>query len=138
MSKMIGNSIKYADYPDSSINNLNNNKMSKFKTEIKKATSSKSKLVFVKVPDSLNDLSVNNTSNEVTGTIATMGGTERWTSEKIPNKYCKFIGYSHKLTDEEIESIFSSRAEFYQMCNHHEILYNYSAYNGKWAVLAVT
>jgi hypothetical protein len=111
--------------------------MSKFKTEIKKASSSKLNLVFVKVPDSLNDLNVNNTSNEVTGTIATMDGTERWTSEKIPNQFCKFIGYSHKLTDDEIETIFSSRAEFYQMCNYHEILYNYSAYTGKWAVLAV-
>lgn len=111
--------------------------MLKFKTEIKKASSSKSILVFVKVPDSLNNLNVNNTSNELTGTIATMDGTERWTSEKIPNQFCKFIGYSHKLTDEEIESIFSSRVEFYQMCNYHEILYNYSAYTGKWAVLAV-
>ena len=108
-----------------------------FKTEIKKASSSKSNLVFVKVPDSLNDLNVNNTLNELTGTIATMDGTERWTSKKIPNQFCKFIGYSHKLTDEEIDSVFSSRAEFYQMCTHHEIFYNYSAYTGKWAVLAV-
>ena len=109
-----------------------------FKSEIKKASSSAGKLIFVKVPDSLNDINVNNTQNEITGTIAKMGGTERWTSPKIPNLYCKFIGYSHELTNEEIESIFASRNEFYQMCNYHEILYNYSAYTGKWAVLSVS
>jgi len=107
-----------------------------FKAQIKKANSSKSELVFVEVPYLLNDINVNNNQNEITGTIAKMGGTERWTSPKIPNLYCKFIGYSHELTNEEIESVFASRNEFYQICNYHDILYNYSAYTAKWAVLS--
>jgi hypothetical protein len=112
--------------------------MSTFTTEVIKASSSRAELVFIKVPDSLNDLAVNNTSNSVTGTIATMGGTERWTFKNIsPNKFLKFIGYSHKLSEEDIEEVFSSRDEFYKMCKHHEILYNYSAYTGKWAVFVV-
>ena len=108
-----------------------------FKTEIKKASSSKTELVFVKVPDALEYLTVDNTRNEVAGSLSTKTGFIDWFSPKLPDQRLVFVGYSHKLTDEEIESIFSSRAEFYQMCNYHEILYNYSAYTGKWAVLAV-
>lgn len=108
-----------------------------FKSEIKKASSSKAKLVFVKVPDALEDLIIDNTRNEIAGNLSTKNGFVDWFSPKLPNQRLSFVGYSHKLTDEEIESIFSSRAEFYQMCNHHGILYNYSAYTGKWAVLAV-
>jgi hypothetical protein len=107
--------------------------MSKFKTEIKKASSSKSKLVFVKVPDGLTDISVDNRDNVVKGHLL----NEIWTSNKIPQSLYGFKGFSHELTEEKIQELFSSRAEFYQMCNHHEILYNYSAYTGKWAVLAV-
>jgi hypothetical protein len=108
-----------------------------FKSEIKKASSSKAKLVFVKVPDGLEDLSVDNTRNHISGNLPTKMAVIDWFSDKIPNQYLKFIGYSHQLTDEEIESVFASRKEFYQMCNYHEILYNYSAYTGKWAVFSV-
>jgi hypothetical protein len=108
-----------------------------FKTEIKRASSSKAKLVFVKVPDAIKDLTVDNTRNELSGNLSTKTGFVDWFSPKLPDQRLSFVGYSHRLTDEEIESIFSSRAEFYQMCNYHEILYNYSAYTGKWAVLAV-
>ena len=109
-----------------------------FKSEIKKTSSSKAKLVFVKVPDAVEDLTVDNTRNELSGNLSTQTGFVDWFSPKLPDKRLIFIGYSHKLTDAEIESIFSSRAEFYQMCNYHEILYNYSAYTGKWAVLSVS
>ena len=109
-----------------------------FKSEIKKASSSKAQLVFVKVPDALEDLSVDNSRNHLSGNLSTKTGFTDWFSPKLPDKRLSFVGYSHQLTDEEIESIFSSRAEFYQMCNHHEILYNYSAYTGKWAVLSVS
>jgi hypothetical protein len=112
-------------------------KKMEFKTEIKKASSSKAKLVFVKVPDAIEDLTVDNTRNELSGNLSTKTGFVDWFSQKIPDQILSFVGYSHKLKDEEIESIFSSRAEFYEMCNRHEILYNYSAYTGKWAVLAV-
>ena len=109
-----------------------------FKSEIKKASSSKAKLVFVKVPDGLEYLTVDNTRNEIAGNLSTKTGFVDWFSPKLPDQKLSFVGYSHKLTDEEIESVFSSRNEFYQMCNYHEILYNYSAYTGKWAVLAVS
>ncbi len=107
-----------------------------FKIEIKEASSSKSKLVFVKVPDGLQDLLVDNTQNKLSGRMAAGTSMIDWISPKIPAR-CKFIGYSHQLTDDEIDGIFSSRAEFYKICNYHQILYNYSAYTGKWAVLAV-
>ena len=82
----------------------------KFKAETKKATSSKAKIVFVKVPD----------GESPTQKDLCLGS---------------FLGYSHELTDEQIESGFASRHEFYKLCNYHEILYDYSAYTGKWAVL---
>lgn len=107
--------------------------MSNFKEEIKQASSSKCKLVFVKVPDGLTDISVDNRDNIVRGHLF----NEIWTSKKIPQSLYVFKGYSHELTEEKIEELFSSRSEFYQMCNYHEILYNYSAYTGKWAVLSV-
>jgi hypothetical protein len=82
----------------------------KFKSEIKIPTSSKVKLVFVKVPD----------GESPTQKDLCLGA---------------FLGYSHELTDEQIGSLFASRHEFYQMCNQYQILYDYSAYTGKWAVL---
>ena len=91
----------------------------KFKSEIKKASSSKAILVFVKVPDALEDLSVDNTRNEIAGNLSTKTGFVDWFSPKLPDQRLSFVGYSHKLTDDEIESIFSSRAEFYKMCNYH-------------------
>lgn len=105
----------------------------KFKTQIKQASSSKSKLVFVKVPDGITDISVDNRDNVIRGHLF----DEIWTSEKIPQSLYIFNGYSHELTEEKINELFSSRAEFYQMCSCHEILYNYSAWTGKWAVLSV-
>lgn len=72
-----------------------------FKSQVKTAHSSMAKLIFVKVPDALNDLSVNNTRNEITGTIANPDGSERWFSPKIPDQFCQFVGYSHQLTDEQ-------------------------------------
>jgi len=109
-----------------------------YKIEIKEASSSKTKLVFVKVPDNLEDLTVDNFRHELSGNLPTKTGTNDWFSPKLPKPDCKFIGYSHKLTDSEIESIFSSRAEFYQCLNYHEVFYNYSKFSGKWAVLAVS
>jgi hypothetical protein len=82
----------------------------KFKAEIKIPTSSKVKLVFVKVPD----------GESPTQKDLCLGA---------------FLGYSHELTDEQIGSLFASRKEFHQMCNQYQILYDYSAYTGKWAVL---
>jgi hypothetical protein len=107
--------------------------MSKFKEEIKQASSVAGKLVFVKVPDALTNISVDNRDNVVRGHLF----NEIWTSKKIPQSLYVFNGYSHELTEDKIEKLFSSRNEFYQMCNYHEILYNYSAYTGKWAVLSV-
>lgn len=107
--------------------------MSKFIEEIKQASSSKYKIVFVKVPDGLTDINVDNRDNVVRGHLF----DEIWTSKKIPQSLYVFNGYSHELTEEKIEELFSSRSEFYKMCNYHDILYNYSAYTGKWAVLSV-
>lgn len=104
-----------------------------FVSIIKEAASSVAQLVFVKVPDGLTDISVDNRDNVVMG----HWGNRIWTSKKIPQSLYVFNGYSHKLTEEKIEELFSSRSEFYQMCNYHEILYNYSAYTGKWAVLSL-
>jgi hypothetical protein len=108
-----------------------------FNSTIKEASSSKSKLVFVKVPDGLEDLTVDNIRCELSGNLRNKTGFIDWVSPKIPKKNLKFIGYSHELSEEEIESIFASRQEFYQLCSYHVILYNFSAYTGKWAVLAV-
>lgn len=109
-----------------------------FKSEIKKVQSSKAELIFVKVPDALEDLTVDNIRNQLTGNLSTKIGFVDWFSPKLPNKKLSFIGYSHRLSDEEIECIFSSRTEFYRICNQHDIYYNYSAYTGKWAVLYVS
>lgn len=106
--------------------------MSLFKSEIKKTSSSKSKLVFVKVPDGLKDVNVDNRDNVIRGKLP----EGLWESNKIPSGLYVFNGFSHELTEEKINELFSSRSEFYQMCNYHEILYNYSAYTGKWAVLS--
>ena len=107
--------------------------MGKFKEKIKIASSSKVKLVFVKVPDGLTDISVDNIDNVVKGNLF----NEIWTSKKIPQSLYVFNGYSHELTQDKIEELFSSINEFYQMCNYHDILYNYSSHTGKWAVLSV-
>ena len=104
-----------------------------FKSEIKQSSSSNFKLVFVKVPDALQNITVDCCDCVVRG----QNHSELWTSEKIPQRIYLFEGYSHNLTDEKINKLFASRSEFYQMCNYHEILYNYSAYTGKWAVLSV-
>jgi hypothetical protein len=56
--------------------------MSKFKEEIKQASSSKCKLVFVKVPDGLTDISVDNRDNVVRGHLF----NEIWTSKKNTTK----------------------------------------------------
>jgi len=102
-----------------------------FQHIIKHASSSQSKLVFAKVPDALENIKIDNI---ISGQLP----EGKWvSSKKIPER-CKFIGYSHQLSDEVIQTYFASRSEFYQMCNYHEILYNYSAYTGKWAVLAVS
>lgn len=106
-----------------------------FKVEIKKVASSKAKLTFVKVSDFLTDLTVED--NRIVGLIRTKEGHEKWQSPEIAkaDKQLSFIGYSHALTDEQIETLFSSRVEFYRICSNHDIYYNYSAYTGKWAVL---
>ena len=104
-----------------------------FKTEIKEASSANYKLVFVKVPDGLQDITVDCRDCVVRG----KNNNELWTSEKIPQSIFSFEGYSHNLSDEKINKLFASESEFIQMCNYHEILYNYSAYTGKWAVLSV-
>jgi len=104
-----------------------------FKSEIKIVSSSKAKLIFVKVPDSLDEIWVDHRSKQVRGMLP----CAFWESSELPNNFYKFIGLSHKLTDEEIDSIFASRKEFYQICNLNDIFYNYSAYTGKWVVLSV-
>ena len=104
-----------------------------FKSEIKQASSSECKLIFVKVPDGLTGLSVDSRDCVVRGRF----NGKIWTSEKIPQSIYVFHGYSHELSAEAIDVLFASESEFYQLCNYHEILYNYSAYTGKWAVLSV-
>lgn len=111
--------------------------ITEFKSIVKEASSALTRLVFVKVPDSLRDLIVNNEKQFVTGTLATIDGAVRWTSPELPMGVYVFNGYSHRLTEEKINELFASRAEFYQMCGYHDIYYNYSAYTGKWAVLSV-
>lgn len=107
--------------------------MTAFKTKIKLASSSKEKLVFVKVPDGLTEIDVDNRDNVVRGNLF----GEIWTSGKIPSGLYVFNGYSHNLSEEKINKLFSSEGEFYQLCSYHNILYNFSAYTGKWAVLSV-
>ena len=104
-----------------------------FKTEIKQAASSNYKLLFVKVPDSLQEIIVDCRDCVVKGKF----NGNIWTSDKIPQSIYLFEGYSHNLSEEKIRKLFASRSEFYQMCNYHEIFYNYSAFTGKWAVLSV-
>jgi len=103
----------------------------KFESVIKQASSSQCQLTFVKVPDGFEFLEVD---NAVKGLLF----TDYWSSKELPKGEYKFIGYSHQLTEDQINELFASRNEFYQMCNYHEILYNYSAYTGKWAVLKTT
>lgn len=105
-----------------------------FKSEIKQASSSECKLVFVKVPDGLTEISVDSRDCVVRGEL----NGKLWTSEKIPQSIYVFYGYSHELSEEAVDVLFASVAEFYQLLNYHEILYNYSAYTGKWAVLSAT
>ena len=110
-------------------------KKSFFKITIKKVTTAKAKLTFVKVPDSLSNLKVED--NHIVGLIQTKEGHENWQSPKIKtsDKELSFVGYSHRLTNEQVETLFSSWSEFYRICSNREIYYNYSAWTGKWAVL---
>lgn len=105
-----------------------------FKKEIKIALSSKATLVFVKVPDCVDEIAINKNTNKLSGWLICENSVN-WFSKKLPFKNLNFIGFSHNLTDDQISTLFSSRDEFYKICNDNEIYYNYSAYTGKWAVL---
>ena len=112
------------------------NAQMEFKSEIIQTASLKAHLVFVKVPDTLNDLTVNNEQSKVTGTIAEIDGTTRWTSDQIPGQEIQFVGYVHKLDEIQILRVFRSRREFHEICELHQIFHDFSGFTGKWAVLA--
>ena len=106
-----------------------------FKSVIKEATSSKTKMVFVKVPNSVKGLTVDNDRNKLSGTARTKTGLADWFSPKFPEGKYQFVGYSHRLTEEDIETLLSSWKEFFNIGESHEIYFSLSAYTGKWAVL---
>ena len=106
-----------------------------FNSEIKEVESSKTKLVFVKVPDALRDLKVHNDKSELSGFLVDKTSFIDWFSPKLPEGNYQFFGYSHSLMEEDIETLFSSWSEFYRVCDTNEIYYSFSEYTGKWAVL---
>lgn len=106
--------------------------MARYNLEIKEASSSLAKLVFVKIPDNadIEEIScdaIKYESNNVNNTVAI---------PKTVFKY-RFVGYSHNLKESVILEHFRSQKEFYALLSYHDILYNYSAWTGKWAVLVV-
>ncbi len=105
------------------------------KIEIKRVASSKAKLVFVKIPNNVEDLSVDNYRKILVGNLVKQSSITDWFSPIVSDKEFKFIGYSHNLSVDKILSNFASWEEFYQICNYHEIFYNYSAFTGKWAIV---
>jgi len=112
--------------------------MAQYELEIKEASSSLAKLVFVKIPD--NAFMEKIESDKIIYSDKKNHEAKRdYHTVSIPKtllKY-KFVGYSHNLKDNEILEHFSSEKEYYNLLSYHDILYNYSAWTGKWAVLAV-
>lgn len=106
--------------------------MARYNLEIKEASSSLAKLVFVKIPDNadIKEISCDEIKYE------SNGGNNTVIIPKTFFKY-RFIGYSHNLKDNAILEHFASEKEFYALLSYHDILYNYSAWTGKWAVLVV-
>ena len=100
--------------------------------QIKEVSFLGKKICFVKLPDNVDSVTVDNRDSIIRG----IANSEPYESAKIPTGLKVFHGYSHNLTDEKIVELFSSEREFYRVCTENEIFYNYSAWTGEWAVLS--
>lgn len=112
--------------------------MAQYELAIKEASSSLAKLVFVKIPD--------NAILEKVEVDKIIYKYRKYHNDKweyfpvsIPKTFFKykFVGYSHNLTDKEILEHFKNEKEYYNILSNNDILYNYSEWTGKWAVLVV-
>lgn len=106
--------------------------MARYELEIKEVISSLARLVFVKLPD---DAFINKIESDKIHYEA----KEINHIVNIPKTLLKyrFIGYSHNLKDTVILEHFTSEKEYYNLLSNKDILYNYSKWTGKWAVLVV-
>lgn len=109
---------------------------SNFKSIIKKFNTSKTNLICVKIPDYATNINLKNSN---VGCLLWYGDNEFDTQFFVDisktNLNAEIIGCSHNLSDSQILSICENQNEFYQVLSNNNIMYNYSAWTGKWIVI---
>lgn len=106
-----------------------------FEVIIKQFNTSKCELVCVKIPDHIQNEVIDNDKHQLFGNASSDISVFDWQSPKLPAIELKRLGYSHDLSNEDMESICADQWEYYRVLGNHDIVYNFSAWTGKWVIL---
>lgn len=108
----------------------------KFLIDVRKFSTSKSNIICIKIPDSSTDPKLINLDTGCKLAYGNFGNCFNINISKT-NLNAEIIGFSHNLSESEKLSICQDEKEFYQVFGRNDIMYNYSAFTGKWVVVKV-